>query len=80
VDHWLRSSHFGRAEREILRVLGEVYPSTLTKEEIAERTIGTGGEPYVATGGGFLNALGKLRTLELIEGAAELRASGDLFE
>jgi hypothetical protein len=79
VDHWLRSSHFGRAEREILRVLGEVYPSTLTKEEVAERTVGTGGEPYVATGGGFLNALGKLRTLQLIEGAAELRASEDLF-
>jgi hypothetical protein len=79
VDHWLRSSHFGRAEREILRVLGKVYPSTLTKEEIAERSVGTGGEPYVATGGGFLNALGKLRTLQLIEGAAELRASEDLF-
>jgi len=74
VAHWLRSSLFGKAERLILQTLADVYPSTLSKEEIAERT------GYVATGGGFLNALGKLRTLQLIDGSAELKASGDLFE
>lgn len=34
---------------------------------------------YAATGGGFNNALGKLRTLELIEGRGELQASSNLF-
>jgi len=74
VDHWLRSPNFGRAERLILQTLAEVYPSTLSKEEIAERT------DYAAAGGGFLNALGKLRTLELIKGSRELSASQELFE
>lgn len=34
---------------------------------------------YAADGGGFNNALSKLRTLELISGRGELRASDDLF-
>jgi hypothetical protein len=71
VAHWLRS--LSKAERLILQTLAEVYPSTLSKEEIAEQT------GYVASGGGFLNALGKLRTLELIVGSGELSASEDLF-
>jgi hypothetical protein len=34
---------------------------------------------YEVMGGGFNNALGKLRTLELIEGRSELRASAMLL-
>ncbi len=34
---------------------------------------------YEPNGGGFNNALSKLRTLELISGRGELRASEDLF-
>lgn len=71
VEHWLRS--LPKAERLILQCLTEVYPSTLSKEEVAERT------GYSATGGGFLNALGKVRTLELVRGSAQLSASEDLF-
>jgi hypothetical protein len=71
VAHWLRS--LSKAERLILQTLADVYPSTLSKEEIAEST------GYVASGGGFLNALGKLRTLELIGGSGALSASEDLF-
>jgi len=72
LDYWLR--RLPKAEGLILKTLGEVYPSTLSKEEIAEQT------SYVATGGGFLNALGKLRTLELVRGSQSLSASEDLFE
>jgi hypothetical protein len=71
VAHWLRS--LSKAERLILQTLADVYPSTLSKEDIADRT------GYVASGGGFLNALGKLRTLELIVGSGALSASEDLF-
>jgi hypothetical protein len=60
VDHWLSS--LGKAERSILTVLVDAWPAALTNEEIAERT------QYSAVGGGFNNALGKLRTLELIHG------------
>jgi len=35
---------------------------------------------YEANGGGFNNTLGRLRTLELVQGRGELRASDDLFD
>lgn len=35
---------------------------------------------YAADGGGFNNALSKLRTLELISGSKEITASDTLFE
>jgi hypothetical protein len=48
-------------------------PSTrLSKEEVAAG--------YEASGRGFNNALGRLRTLELVQGRGELRASDNLFE
>ena len=53
-----------KAEREILAALASNSP--LTKAELAEMT------NYAATGGGFNNALGRLRTLELIVGSATL--------
>jgi hypothetical protein len=62
-----------KAEREILAALAEAWPNALAVEEVATRA------GYEASGGGFRNALGKLRTLELIEGRGELRASGHLF-
>lgn len=69
-EHWGRQ--LGRAEREILRVLFDAWPNVLTKERVA---IDAG---YKADGGGFGNALSKLRTLELIEGKAKLKASDAL--
>jgi hypothetical protein len=50
-----------------------VYPRTLSKAQLATRS------GYEANGGGFNNALSRLRTLELISGRAELKASEDLF-
>jgi hypothetical protein len=72
ADHWI--AHLPKAERSILEVLLEAYPGSLTKQETATAA------GYEPTGGGFNNALGRLRTLELIEGRSELRASGTFFE
>ena len=72
LTYWLRE--LPKAERSILSVLAEHYPSTVSKEDIA---VATG---YEAKGGGFQNAIGKLRTLELIHGRNELKASDVFFE
>jgi hypothetical protein len=56
-----------------LETLTQAYRAGLNKEEVAART------GYEANGGGFNNALGRLRTLELVQGRGELRASGNLF-
>jgi hypothetical protein len=71
IDYW--RGRLGKAERLILETLTQVYPDALTKEEVAARA------GYEANGGGFNNALGRLRTLELLQGRGELRASDNLF-
>ena len=72
VDYWLR--RLGKAERSAFSVLVEIWPEALTKEDLASRA------GYEPSGGGFNNALGKLRTLELIQGRGELKASDELME
>jgi hypothetical protein len=72
LDHWLRQ--LGKAERAILERLATVYPSAETKDALGAAT------GYESNGGGFNNALSRLRSLELIEGRGELRASADLFD
>lgn len=71
LDHWLRQ--LGKAERAALYALAEIHPAASTKEQIAEVT------GYKANGGGFNNALSRLRTLELITGRGEIRASDALI-
>jgi hypothetical protein len=71
VDYW--RSRLGKAERLILETLTQAYPESLTKEGLAARA------GYEANGGGFTNALGRLRTLELVHGRREIRASDNLF-
>ena len=68
--HWM--GQLPKAERSILEHLCGVYPDSMDKPTLAVRA------GYEAGGGGFNNALGKLRTLELIE-RKELRASESLF-
>jgi predicted transcriptional regulator len=63
----------GKAERLILEALTEIYPDALRKEEVAAKA------GYEANAGGFNNALGGLRTLELVQGRGQIRASNDLF-
>ena len=72
IDYW--RSRLGKAERLILETLTEIYPDALSKEEVAAKA------GYEANGGGFNNALGRLRTLELVQGRGELRASDNLFD
>src|SRR5216683_4904690 len=72
VDYW--RGRLGKAERLILEMLTQVYPDPLSKEEVAVKA------GYEANGGGFNNALGRLRTLELVQGRGELRASDYLFD
>lgn len=61
LAEWMRHPELGRAHREILRVLDE-RGAFMSKEDIAKLT------GYESNGGGFNNALGKLRTLGVIEG------------
>jgi len=71
IEYW--RGRLRKAERLIFEALADAYPDALTKEEVAARA------GYKANGGGFNNALGRLRTLELVQGRGELRASNDLF-
>lgn len=73
-EHWL--GQLKKAEREILTVVLDAYPDPLSPVEIAGRT----DTQYEPTGGGFRNALGRLRTLQLIEGSAEITANPTLAQ
>ena len=72
VDYW--RNRLGKAERLILETLTQAYPAGLNKEDVAARA------GYEANGGGFNNALGRLRTLELVQGRGELGVSDNLFD
>lgn len=65
----LGSSGAGR----MLVALANVYPRTMTRAELSEAS------QVSAAGGSFNTYLSKLRTLELVEGKTELRASDELF-
>jgi hypothetical protein len=71
VDYW--RGRLGKAERLILETVTDAYPDPLSKEELAAKA------GYEVNGGGFNNALGRLRTLELVQGRGKLRASDNLF-
>lgn len=78
-EKWMNHPELGRAEREILRVLWTANTS-LTKESIAESTISERGEPYDPAGGGFANAIGRLRSLELITGKGSIQLADEFRE
>jgi hypothetical protein len=69
LAHWIRTE--GKCEAAILTALDEHGPE-LGKEKLAAVA------GYVADGGGFNNALSRLRTLELIEGSATITLSEEL--
>ena len=66
-EYW--KAKVGKAERAILEVLYDEFPHSIDKRELAHKA------NYEATGGGFNNALGRLRTLELISGSQSLKIS-----
>jgi hypothetical protein len=68
LEHW--RGQLGRAERSLLDVFVAVYPAELTREELSERS------GYSQTSSSFANAIGRLRSLRLVDG---MRASEDLF-
>lgn len=70
IEFWM--GQLGRAEREVLRVLLDAYPAALTKQQLGEMT------GYSPGAGHFGNALGRLRTLQLIDGRGEMRADETL--
>jgi hypothetical protein len=72
VEYWL--GQLSKAEAAALRALLDAWPAALTKAEVAERA------GYAADGGGFNNALSRLRTLQLIDGYGQLRADETLAE
>lgn len=72
LRQWQRD--LGKAEREILDALFEAYPNPLTKTDVAAATP----SQYQPNGGSFNNAIGKLRTLELIKGRREMVLSEEL--
>lgn len=73
LDYWIAELGDSGAAR-ILRVLAKHYPRTLSKEEVGEAA------GLSHSSGSFNTYLSKLRTLELIEGRGELKASETLFE
>jgi hypothetical protein len=74
LEFWVEQLGRRSAAAKILTVLVEVWPTVLAKETLAART------EYAVGGGGFNNALGRLRTLELIHGSRELRADDTLAQ
>jgi uncharacterized protein len=73
LQHWLSDLGDSGASR-ILSALAEAFPDSLSKSEVAERAALSG------TSGSFNTYLSRLRSLELIEGKGELRASEELFD
>jgi hypothetical protein len=72
LNYWL--GELGGGAQRMLQVLAEAYPDALSKEQLGERA------GISATSGTFGTYLGKLRSLELIEGKGELRAAEEFFK
>lgn len=73
LDYWLGELGTSGAAR-MLSVLAENYPTPMTKEALG--TLAS----ISHSSGTFGTYLGKLRTLELIEGRGEITASREFFE
>lgn len=72
LAYWLNELDGGAAR--ILQALAEAYPRSLSREDTATRASLSGAS------GTFATYLSKLRTLELISGKGEIRASEELFD
>jgi hypothetical protein len=71
VKYWL--AQLPKCERIILETLVKIYPDGLGSQELGEQT------GYSSNSGGFNNALGRLRTLELVSRGQPIKASENLF-
>lgn len=66
VDHWMHE--LSKAERAMLRCLLDVYPASMTRDELAAAT------DYSPTSSSVSNALGRLRSLDLVSRGLDIRA------
>lgn len=64
-EQWQGQPQIGKAERLIMDALYDAYPHSMEKPDLAAAT------GYEADGGAFKNALGRLRTLEIITPARQ---------
>jgi hypothetical protein len=72
--YWLEHAG-GKAERAMLEVILKAYPEPLTRNEVAEAA------NYSTDSGHVDNTLGRLRSLDLIQGpGSAIRASEELFD
>jgi hypothetical protein len=71
LDWWC--GRLSKAERAILLAAAHVYPNALSQDEWAGRA------GYESGTGHFNNSLGRLRTLQLLSGRGEIKASENLF-
>jgi hypothetical protein len=71
ANYWINK--LGRCESLILKFLVDNYPTQFNSQQVGEAT------GYSSSSGGFNNALGRLRTLELIT-RGPLKATSDFFE
>jgi uncharacterized protein len=73
LQYWLGQLGNSGAAR-MLQAVADAYPRALSKHEVAMASGMTGNS------GTFTTYLGRLKSLELVEGRGELRASDELFE
>jgi hypothetical protein len=71
LRYWL--DHLPGPEAKLLGAVAGAYPKTINVEDVAAAT------GYEVTGGAFRNPLSRLRTLRLVSGRADVRASAELF-
>jgi hypothetical protein len=71
---WMRHPELGKAHREIMSVLKQNSRTRLSKEAVAYAC----NPPYEPNGGGFNNAVSRLRTLGIVEGKNEIRLTEEL--
>ena len=69
---WL--GELGGGAARMIETLASAYPRALSKQELGEAS------GLSSVSGTFSTYLSRLRSLELVEGRGELRASGELFE
>ena len=72
LAYWL--GKLGSGCSRMLQALADAYPQSLTKHQVGEAA------GISATSGTFGTYLSQLRTLELVSGRGELRASEELFD
>jgi hypothetical protein len=73
IEYWLAAAG-GKCERQVLAAVVDAHPRALTKEQVAEAA------GYESTSGGFRNALGRLRSLQLIAARGDVALTETLGE